>query len=212
MKIRASFVAELAANFVLPWLVYRLTQPVWGELGALYASAAPPLLWSLFEFLRHRRVDAVSAIVLLGIALSCAAISFGGSPRLLLLRESLVSGCIGLAFLLSLPLEKPLTFYLARATIARQREGGSAHIEALWREQPAFRRGIRVVTWAWGLGLTGENLLRAWLAWNWPIERYLLVAPLIGYGIYGALLFWTFWYRTRMRERGMRRGAIIEGN
>ncbi|WP_323119220.1 VC0807 family protein [Burkholderia alba] len=212
MKIRASFVAELVVNFALPWLVYRIALPSWGELGALYASAVLPILWSLVELFRNRRIDALSALVLLGIALSCAAVSFGGSPRLLLMRESLVSGCIGVAFLMSLLLEKPLTFYLARATVARQRDDGAAHIENLWIERPAFRRAIRFITLVWGVGLTGENILRAWLAWHWPIERYLIVAPLISYGVYGGLLFWTFRYRARMRDPGTGRGAMAEGN
>lgn len=84
MKIRVAFVAELAVNFVLPWVVYRLALPSWGESGALYASAVPPLLWGIVEFARTRRVDALSAIALLGIALSIALMAGGGSPRLLL--------------------------------------------------------------------------------------------------------------------------------
>ncbi|MDB5835021.1 MAG: hypothetical protein JWR14_4851, partial [Caballeronia sp.] len=64
MKIRAGLVVELAANLVLPWLAYRLALPHWGELGALYASAVPPVVWSLVEFARTRRVDALSILVL----------------------------------------------------------------------------------------------------------------------------------------------------
>lgn len=210
--IRASLIFELAFNFALPWLAYRLALPHWGQLGALYASAAPPILWSVIEFLQHRRIDALSALVLLGIALSCGATALGGSPRLLLMRESMVSGSIGVAFLLSLLLARPLTFYLARATVARQRDGGADSIERLWRDSAPFRRVIRLVTLIWGAGLTGENLLRAWLAWHWPVERYLVVAPLIGYGIYGALLLWTFWFRTRMRDRAALGRAMPKGN
>ncbi|WP_341774673.1 VC0807 family protein, partial [Burkholderia cepacia] len=124
MKIRVAFVAELAVNFVLPWVVYRLALPSWGESGALYASAVPPLLWGIVEFARTRRVDALSAIALLGIALSIALMAGGGSPRLLLVRESFVSGTIGVVFLVSLVFKRPITYYLTRETVARQGEGG----------------------------------------------------------------------------------------
>ncbi|SMG27512.1 VC0807 family protein [Paraburkholderia susongensis] len=201
MKIRPGFVLELAVNFLLPWLAYRLALPRAGETGALIASAVPPLVWSVIELARFRRVDALSMMVIVGIVLSVAAMALGGSPRMLLLRESLVSGAVGVAFLLSLPLRRPLIFYLARATVAREMEGGAAHFEALWRERPGLAAAMRTMTLVWGVGLTGETALRAWMALTWPIGRFLIVSPFIGYGIYGALALWTLWYRKTMRSR-----------
>ena len=201
MKRRPGFVLELAVNFLLPWLAYRLALPHLGETGALIASAVPPIVWSLIELVRFRRVDALSVLVVAGIVLSVAAMALGGSPRMLLLRESLVSGAIGVVFLLSLPMRRPLIFYLARATVAREMEGGAARFEALWQEQPALVGAMRLMTLVWGVGLTGETALRAWMALTWPIERFLVVSPFIGYGIYGGLTLWTFWYRKTMRGR-----------
>ncbi|MFL9902263.1 hypothetical protein PQR75_08230 [Paraburkholderia fungorum] len=201
MKLRAGFVLELAVNFLLPWLAYRLALPHLGETGALIASAVPPIVWSLIELLRFRRVDALSVMVVAGIVLSVAAMALGGSPRMLLLRESLVSGAVGVVFLLSLPMRRPLIFYLARATVAREMEGGAERFEALWRERPALVGAMRLMTLVWGIGLTGETALRAWMALTWPIERFLVVSPFIGYGIYGALTLWTLWYRKTMRSR-----------
>ncbi|AOY90922.1 hypothetical protein BKK79_03150 [Cupriavidus sp. USMAA2-4] len=202
MKLRAGPAAELGANLLLPWLAYRLALPHWGMAGALYASAVPPVAWSAMEFARTRRVDAVSAVVLLGIGLSLAAMMLGGSPRLLLLRESLVSGVVGIVFLLSLGCRRTLVFYLARATFARESADGHVRFESLWQERASLRVALRQITLVWGLGLTGENLLRAWLAWHWPIERYLVLSPLIGYALYGGLIAWTLWCRERMRRRG----------
>ncbi|HEX7932320.1 MAG TPA: VC0807 family protein [Paraburkholderia sp.] len=201
MKLRPGFVAELAVNFLLPWLAYRLTLPHLGETGALIASAGPPIAWSLIELARFKRVDALSVMVVAGIVLSVGAMALGGSPRMLLLRESLVSGAIGVAFLLSLPMRRPLIFYLARATVAREMEGGAERFETLWRERPSLVNSMRLMTLVWGVGLTGETALRAWMALTWPIERFLAVSPFIGYGIYGALTLWTLWYRKTMRNR-----------
>ncbi|APA85149.1 hypothetical protein BJG93_06930 [Paraburkholderia sprentiae WSM5005] len=201
MKIRPGFVLELAVNFLLPWLAYRLALPRIGETGALIASAVPPLVWSAIELARFRRVDALSLMVVAGIVLSVAAMALGGSPRMLLLRESLVSGAIGVGFLLSLPMRRPLIFYLARATVAREMEGGAAHFEALWRERPGLPTAMRTMTLVWGVGLSAETALRAWMALTWPIERFLVVSPFIGYGIYAGLALWTLWYRKTMRSR-----------
>ncbi|MFM0014044.1 hypothetical protein PQR46_23035 [Paraburkholderia sediminicola] len=201
MKLRPGFVLELAVNFLLPWLAYRFALPHLGETGALIASAVPPIVWSLIELVRFRRVDALSVMVVAGIVLSVAAMALGGSPRMLLLRESLVSGAVGVVFLLSLPMRRPLIFYLARATVAREMEGGAERFETLWRERPALVSAMRLMTLVWGVGLTGETALRAWMALTWPIERFLVVSPFIGYGIYGALTLWTLWYRKTMRTR-----------
>jgi hypothetical protein len=206
MKLRPGFVVEMAVNFLLPWLAYRFALPHLGETGALIASAVPPIVWSLIELARFRRVDALSVMVVAGIVLSVAAMALGGSPRVLLLRESLVSGAVGVVFLLSLPMRRPLIFYLARATVAREMEGGAAHFEALWRERPALATSMRLMTLVWGIGLTAETALRSWMALTWPIERFLVVSPFIGYGIYGGLALWTLWYRKTLSNRAATQG------
>jgi hypothetical protein len=201
VKPRAGILIELVVNLLLPWIAYRWAHPHFGETGALYASAIPPIVWSAAEFARSRRVDALSVIVLLGIALSIVAMALGGSPRTLLLRESLASGAIGMTFLLSLARARPLIFYLARATVAREQAGGAERFEAIWAQSPSLRHSLRRMTLAWGVGLTLEMLLRFWMVWNWPVERVLIVSPIVSYAIYGSLLFWTFWYRRHMRAR-----------
>ena len=201
---RKALVIELLVNFLLPWLIYRYTQAQYGETHALILSAAPPLLWSGVELARFRRVDALSLMVLIGIVLSLGAMALGGDARMLLMRESLVSGVIGLAFLLSMFCRRPLIFYLARATVAR--ESGWTHDAAgrfddLWEQRPALAKSLTLMSLVWGLGLLGETLLRAWLAWTWPVERFLLITPFLSYAIFGALAAWTFLYRQRMRRQ-----------
>lgn len=201
MKPRAGLIVELVVNFLLPWAAYRLAQPHFDESGALYASAVPPVVWSVVEFARARRVDALSLIVLLGIALSIGAMALGGGPRALLMRESLASGAIGIVFLLSLVRERPLIYYLTRATVAREQAGGAARFETIWEQQPLVRQTLRLMTLAWGAGLTVEMLLRCWMVSNWSVERVLVISPIVSYSVFGGLLAWTFWYRQRMRTR-----------
>nr|WP_233623931.1 VC0807 family protein [Burkholderia vietnamiensis] len=192
---------ELVVNLLLPWVAYRVAHPHFGETGALYASAVPPIVWSVVEFVRSRRVDAVAAIVLLGIALSLIGMALGGDARTLLMRESLASGSIGVVFLLSLFRDRPLIFYLARATVAREMAGGAERFETVWAEQPYLRRMLRLMTLVWGTCMTVEMLLRLWMVMTWPVERVLVVSPIMGYTVFGTLLLWTFWYRRRIRER-----------
>ncbi|MEO9384227.1 VC0807 family protein [Chromobacterium phragmitis] len=206
MSRRVSLLAELIVNFLLPWLCYRWGKPHWGEMGGLLLSAAPPIVWSLWELWRNRRVDALSMLVLLGIALSLLAMLLGGSEKMMLLRESLLSGLFGGAFLLSLLFPRPLVFYLARATIERREEGGRERCDRLWG-QAEFRRVIRFMTAMWGVGLVAEMALRSWLAWHWPVERSLLLLPWISYGVMGLLTAATWLMRKRLARAIPREAA-----
>ena len=97
----ASIAVEGIVNFIGPYVIYALTKKDLGEVGALMASSAPPIIWSLIEFARHRRVDALSILVLAGIALSLLAFLGGGGPKFLQMRERMVTALIGLAFVVS---------------------------------------------------------------------------------------------------------------
>jgi hypothetical protein len=188
---------DLGFNLVLPWVAYKLAEPRFGEFGGLIASAIPPLIWSGVELLRHRRLDALSTIVLAGIGLSLLALMLGGDAKLLLVRESLISGLIGLAFLASMPFRKPLVYHLAHAMAQRQDPEEGSESFGDWWQLGDSQRMLRGITLGWGIGLTTEALLRGWLAWHWEPERFLLLSPFVSYGLIGAMLIWTFWYRRR---------------
>jgi len=190
---RARIVLEVLFNFVLPWVSYRLAKPYFGEVHAIMASAVPPIVWSLAEFARLRRADAISLLVLGGIALSLLGFAFGGSPKLLLMRESLVTGLIGLLFIASAAIGKPLVYVLARASLSRRSAADRAAFEAEG-EKPGFRRVLTVVTLVWGFGLLAETCLRAVLLVTLPVGRFLIVSPIVGYATIGLLILWAFLY------------------
>ena len=114
-KVLGSIVIELLVNFVLPYVIYARAEAAIGQVHALLAASLPPILWSVIEFARKRRIDAVSILVLAGIVLSLLAFFGGGSARFLQLRENLVTGLIGLAFLGSAAIGRPFIYQLARA-------------------------------------------------------------------------------------------------
>src|SRR5215469_3236031 len=86
------FALEVLVNAVLPFVIYSLTDKQLGDVGALIASSVPPVLWSIVQFVRSRTVDALSLLVVTGIALSLLALLGGGGAKFLQLRENLVTG------------------------------------------------------------------------------------------------------------------------
>ena len=202
----AGLALEVLVNFVAPYLIYTSLKGGLGDVRALMASSAPPIVWSLIEFARHRRVDALSILVLTGIALSLLAYLGGGGARVLQLREKLVTVTIGLVFLGSALIGRPLIYQLARATIMRRDPGEVGAFEAL-RDNPFFKRTMLIMTLVWGCGLVAEAAVAVVLVFNLSIGAYLLVSPFIGNGTMAALGLWTFWYARLSRRRGEARAA-----
>lgn len=206
----AHLLVEALVNFILPYLIYSYAEAPLGEVRALLASSAPPIAWSLIEFARHRRLDALSVLVVAGIVLSLLAMLGGGGVRLLQLREKLVTGVIGLVFLGSALIGKPLIYELARATMRRKSESEAQAFEAL-QVYAAFRRTMMVMTLVWGLGLIADVGVAVVLMLSLSIRAYLIVNPILGYATMGALTLWTFLYGRRARRRGeARRAAAAE--
>jgi hypothetical protein len=52
-------------------------------------------------------------------------------------------------------------------------------------------------TLAWGFGLTGQCAAAAALTWVLPLDQFLIVGPVPGYGVIGALTAWTIWFTRR---------------
>jgi hypothetical protein len=198
-------IIELCVNVALPYLVYVATQPHIGQVHALLAASVPPILWSVIEFARKRRIDAISLLVLAGIFLSLLAFFGGGSARFLQLRENLVTGIIGVVFLVSAAIGRPLIYQLALAQSSREGEEGNAEANRLkgLRDKPQFRRTMMLMTLVWGFGLILQTTLACVLVFHMSIAQYLLISPFLGYGIIGVLMFWSIWYGNRMKKRGI---------
>lgn len=192
----AGLVMEILVNFVLPYVIYSHAKPRFGDAHALMASSLPPVAWSLVEFARKRRVDAISIIVIAGIALSLLAFIGGGGVRFLQLRENLVGGLVAVAFLISAAVGRPLIYEVARAGAARKSAAEAARLGDL-RQDAAFRRDMMVMTLVWGFGLLASTALSCVLVFSLTIRQYLLVSPFVGYGTTAPLALWTFAYVRR---------------
>lgn len=197
---RRMLLLDLAVNILLPWWIYQHWSPSVGDTRALIYAALPSLLWSGVEWLWHRRLDALSLVSLLGIALSLLALLLGGSPRLLLVCESLITGILGGLALLSLLARRPVLYHLAEATL--RREGHEALLRFQQRQShPVMQQALRTMTLVWGGGMLAEAALRSSLAWSLPITHYLAISPFILYGSFALLGLWTARFRRQLKQR-----------
>jgi len=204
------FVAlDFLVNLGGPFLLYQLAIGHMSETAALMLSSAPPILWSIGQLIWSRKLDALSLLVISGISLSLVATLLGGGPRLLLIRESFITGIFGLVFLASLLSPKPLVFHLAKTMVVKQ--GMKEEVFASSWSIPGFRFTFYLMTVVWGAGLLLEATLKIILAFTIQTGLFLVVSPIISYGIYIGLLAWSILYGNQRRKAGERLAAASAG-
>jgi hypothetical protein len=173
----------LLINAIAPYLVYELAEPYTGGLAALALSALPPAIESVWSVVRKRKLDVASSLVLGGIAVSLILIALGGSERVLLLRDSLITSVVGLVIAISALFPRPVLYYLFR-----QVQNGEPDI-----------RAMRVLSAVLGLGLVVEMAVRTAMVFAMTTSRFLLISPFVQYGMTGLLVAWALFYMRHRR-------------
>jgi hypothetical protein len=193
---------SLVIDALCPLLAYQFLKHYTSasDIVALSVGAVFPALNSLQSLVRQRHLDIIGILVLIGIAGSVIPLFFGGSPRFLLIRESFTGAVIGVAFLISLLLPRPLIFYIARQFTGNNQPERAAVFDGTWRA-PAIRFGFRLMTLVWGVGTLGEFVLRVIMAVTLPIATVLAAAAVIFPAIYLSMMGWTMLYSRRLRQR-----------
>ncbi len=148
--VPASGVVSLVNDLAIPVaLYYGLRAGGVGQTTALCISGVPPAIRVAWVFWRTRKIDAIGALVLLGLALGVLSAAIGGDPRTLLLRNALFGLPFAAWMLLSLRARRPLTYEVAMSLLPNR----SANFERAWAEEAWFRRVWRRVTVLWAAGI-----------------------------------------------------------
>jgi hypothetical protein len=163
------------------------------DIIALSIGALIPAAFSVVRLVRNRRVDITSMIILLSIAASILAVAVGGSPQILLIRESAFGAVFGLVLLASLAFPRPLFFYMMR----QMRAGNDSAKIAAFNEQwgsATMMRSHRIVTTVWGIGCLAEFALRVFFVFTLPVPVVLALSGIVFPVIYFGMFAWTVWY------------------
>ncbi|KAF9900450.1 hypothetical protein EC991_007328 [Linnemannia zychae] len=163
-------------DIVLPIILYYTLKSHMSAIAALLISSAPPAISCVTKFVFYRKVDPIGLLIIFGFVLSAILSVIDGNPRLLLLRDSLVTCASGLIFLASLiPIKigkfqvKPLTYGVSAQMMAASPsiqyfvEGNlveQTQSEFCWQWSHRYRRGMRTMTAVWGIALLLEFTLR----------------------------------------------------
>lgn len=200
----ANVVWGIFLNAAVPVLLYKLSKRYYSpsEFTALVVAALFPVCKSAFDFIRRRQLDPISILVLLGIATDGVAILFGGTPRLLLVRESMFTGAFGVACFVSLLLPRPMMFYFSRHFIAGTDPQRQARFNAAWQFSEV-RFCHRLITTVWGCVFVGELILRIVLIYHLPAALVLVISPILIGVLTIVTMIWAFSYGHRVRLQAL---------
>ncbi|MEU0388446.1 VC0807 family protein [Streptomyces chartreusis] len=173
---------------------------------ALIAGGAIALARVGFVAAARHRLDGLGAVVAATFALMLALSALTGDPRILLVREPLVSGSLGLLLLGSCLLGRPVLYSLVRRLNSGKGEL-LVHWDELWRTRPSFRRVFTLTSLVWGVGLVAEAAVRVCLIYLLPVDTAAGASPLVQLATLVMLGGWSLWHR-RQRLRTAAGNAV----
>jgi len=208
-RLFRGLLVSMALNALVPVVLYQLSKRYFlaSELAALSVAALFPLVWSVADLVRVGSLDPVAILSLASIVVSMIAVAFGGSPKLLLIRESFFTGAFGIVCLVSLATPRPIMFYFARYFTAGRDASRVAEFNLGW-QRAGFRRTMRLITIVWATTSLVEFAVRIVLVYTLPAATVLVVSPIVLGGLLIGTVSWTFAYGRRMRARAEAQVAI----
>ncbi|HEY7417620.1 MAG TPA: VC0807 family protein [Ktedonobacteraceae bacterium] len=203
-KIRTGLLSgvlpDIIYSVVGPLLVYRLLSPHLPDSYALLLASALPLFRIGSGLLRHRGLNLLSIFSLLTIALKIFIALVFQDSRLILVSDSLITGVIGFLMLISLFSAKPLLLRIIESVLVNAPSAQNQQVMKRLQET-SVRSRFTLITVVWGIGLLLECGARLTLALTLSTGQFLMISPIVHYGLLGVLVIWLFLFISLQRRR-----------
>jgi intracellular septation protein A len=158
----------LAVDVVVPLAVFYLARAAGAtQWLALVLAAIAPAAGIAWTWARQRRLDATAVFIIAAMTLSLAVTLFTGDARVLLARESWLTGVAGVWILASLATSRPFLLDVAGKISPPPL---SDRINRLWADSPVFRRWLVLASIAWGTAFLLDAIIRVVLAYTAPVD------------------------------------------
>ena len=190
---------NLAVDMALPWIALQLLTRVWGmsTVSAFAIAALFPAASMIANWRRSHRLDFIGLVVLITLIGAVVLALVTQDIRFALLKPAVGSAFFGAACLLSLGRRAPLMYFFARQVTAGNDPAKLAAWSARIDSSAGFRRAMRVLTLVWGLALLGKAALWTAAALLLPASAAIIIGPVLGIGLFGALMAWTIAFARR---------------
>lgn len=173
-------IALTIAEVGLSLLVYQVARGSGlDEVASYLLAALVPVAGVGVYFLRYRSLN-VASFLILGFSLLSAMVALvaAGSPTLLLYKDVAVTGLVGLLFLGSIFMGKPLSFYFGARFAAPGTPEGKAWWNGLWQYE-SFRRSQRQISSVWAVVFLMEAFIKLAAVSTTSFDQAFVVLQLI---------------------------------
>jgi hypothetical protein len=196
-------VRSLFIDMAVPWIALQVLTRVWGlpDVAAFAVAALFPAGSMLVNWRRRRRVDSIGLVVLVTLTGAVILALIMHDIRYALLKPAVGAALFGLACLLTLGRKAPLMFFFARQVTAGDDPARLAAWNARLGNSGGFRHAMRLLTLVWGLALLGKAALWTAIVLLLPPSAAVVAAPVLGIGLFGALMAWTIAFARRGAAR-----------
>jgi len=167
---------------------------------ALMLSGVLPAFGIALGVVRHRRLDAIGIVVLLGIVVGSAVGLASGSAHLVLLDGTVPPAVFGMACVGSLWSKRPMIYRLALEAIGVDTPKGRDFAER-WR-YPSFRHAFRVVTVVWGVCFLVEVVVQVVIVQTASTATAKTTSNAMPLVLGGLVVVWNISYAKRSQRKG----------
>jgi hypothetical protein len=164
---------------------------------ALLVATAVAGVRIVVGMLRDRELNPFATVMLVVFGLGVVLALVSGDARFVLLKNSIITGAVGLVFLVTTVVGRPLTLSASKSF---QPERG-AEMDEMYRTNPGVRHAHRLSSAVWGAGLLVEALVRVPLVYALPISVMVGLSEALSLATFAGLIGWTVWYARRGARR-----------
>jgi hypothetical protein len=195
---------SLIFNALCPYLLFRFLEPRFpaGSVLPLLYTTIFPLAGFLFSVLRKGMVDAVALIAVAGIAIHLTVTILSPDVGTALVLRSFQGAIVGLCFLISAAIRRPVILYIARQFVAASGPEQGARFD--WAVAQDRARVFTVVTVIWGITLAIMSGVHVALAIRLTHDAFVLLSPILGVVTDLVVLTWSIRYTFRRMSIYMR--------
>lgn len=148
------------------------------DFTALALSGVFPLARTLLQFAKHRTINGLALVVLVTNVAGMLLTFVSGDARMMLAKDSIGSGFIGLVVLISAFTAQPIMTKALRPFLTH----GKADHEAAWErlhDNARFATVLRRSSFIWGVGFMVESAARVVGAFTLPVSTMVWLSTVI---------------------------------
>src|SRR5579871_885725 len=170
--------ASLIISGLAPILCYFLLRPkVGNDVAALAIAWFIPVLWTLISSLWRRRLNVLGMLGVAAYGITLGISIFTGAGALpLKLHHALVGGVVGLVFLGSVAIDRPILLIIARRVANNSRQQATINRRL---ESPGVQQSMTRLTQYIGAVALVDATLQAALALSLPTSSFLVATALV---------------------------------